>query len=130
MRIGEFAVKSGVSADTLRYYDTLGLLSPARVNRQRFYTEGDLRKAMAIQKLKGLNFHLEEIRRILELDEALETAMAQEIRDMDQATGGLALLQEKYVAILERERELREVKGQLEYLIVKVEEFLKGADIQ
>jgi len=49
MYIGEFAEKVGVSLDTLRYYDKIGLLSPKRKGRDRWYQEEDLKKFKEIQ---------------------------------------------------------------------------------
>jgi hypothetical protein len=46
MSIGEFARRSGLSANALRLYDELGLLPPARVDASsgyRFYAPGSAR---------------------------------------------------------------------------------------
>lgn len=37
LKIGDFAKRSGVSVKTLRYYDELGLLKPARVDERSGY---------------------------------------------------------------------------------------------
>lgn len=126
MRIGEFAQKSGVPVDTLRYYEKLGLLSPAKTHQRRHYTEEDLRKVQAIIKLKRLNFRLEEIRHILELDRVLDQTLAQGERNLKLAQEEYELLQAKYAEILYRERELLEIKGQLEQILEKLERFLEG----
>ena len=54
MYIGEFAEKMGVSLDTLRFYDRIGLLSPERKGNARWYQEEDLKKFKEIQLIKSL----------------------------------------------------------------------------
>lgn len=62
MLISEFAEKAGIGIDTLRYYDNIGLLVPARKNGNRCYTEEDLKKAKEIDYLKSLRFTLMRFR--------------------------------------------------------------------
>ncbi len=66
--IGEFAALAAVTTRTLRYYDRIGLLSPAQVSEagQRLYTEAELVKLQQILALKLLGFSLAEIRACLE----------------------------------------------------------------
>jgi len=39
MKIGEFALCTGLSKDTIRYYEKINLLHPALKNNQREYNE-------------------------------------------------------------------------------------------
>jgi MerR family transcriptional regulator, thiopeptide resistance regulator len=61
--IGEFAARAAVTTRTLRYYDRIGLLSPAQVSEggQRLYTDAELVKLQQILALKLLGFSLAEI---------------------------------------------------------------------
>jgi len=53
----------GISKDTLRYYDRIGIVSPSRENnRYRRYTKDDLIDLMNIQILQYAEFSLDEIR--------------------------------------------------------------------
>jgi hypothetical protein len=55
--IGEFARIGNVSRKTLRYYDEIGLLHPARVdeaNRYRYYSDDQVEVILTISELKGL----------------------------------------------------------------------------
>ncbi len=53
----------GISKDTLRYYDRIGIVSPAREeNRYRSYSEDDLIDLMNIQIMQYADFSLDEIR--------------------------------------------------------------------
>jgi MerR family transcriptional regulator, thiopeptide resistance regulator len=62
-RTGQFAEKASVSLRTLRYYDQVGLLSPAEYTEAgyRLYTDEDLLRLQHILALKFLGFSLEEI---------------------------------------------------------------------
>lgn len=65
--IAEVARMSGVTARTLRHYDEIGLLSPARIgtNGHRYYEERQLLQRQQILVLRTLGLGLPEIRRIL-----------------------------------------------------------------
>jgi len=75
-RIGDVTRLTGLSADTLRYYEKIKLLQP--VNRTasgiRVYDERDLSRLQFIQRAKAMNFSLEEIARLLEMREDPQNA--------------------------------------------------------
>lgn len=53
----------GISKDTLRYYDRIGIVSPSREeNRYRRYSKDDLIDLMNIQIMQYADFSLDEIR--------------------------------------------------------------------
>ena len=53
----------GVSKDTLRYYDRIGVVSPSRKdNRYRRYSRDDLIDLMNIQIMRYADFSLDEIK--------------------------------------------------------------------
>lgn len=67
-RIGEFSRIGSVTIDTLRHYDTLDLLKPAKVDPStgyRYYSAKQLQSLNRIIALKEVGFSLEEIARIL-----------------------------------------------------------------
>lgn len=67
-RIGEFSRIGCVTIDTLRHYDALGLLKPAKVDPftgYRYYSAKQLQSLNRIIALKEVGFSLEEIARIL-----------------------------------------------------------------
>lgn len=84
--IGDVARLTGLSADTLRYYERCGLL-PA-VNRTRSgirrYTERDLSRLRFIQRAQGMNFKLAEIGDLLQMREDPTRARA-EVRQIASA---------------------------------------------
>ncbi|MEE1813766.1 MerR family transcriptional regulator [Streptomyces sp. SP18ES09] len=65
--ISEVARMSGVTARTLRHYDEIGLLSPARIgaNGHRYYEERQLLQLQQILVLRALGVALPEVDRIL-----------------------------------------------------------------
>ncbi len=66
--IGEAAQQCGMSVDTLRYYEKIGLLRVDRsVSGQRVYTEKHLSTLNFIKRAKSMNFSLDEIARLLEM---------------------------------------------------------------
>lgn len=61
--IGEFALATGLSAHTLRFYEKEGLLSTKRGRGgQRYYLEADLRWVEFIMRLKETGMPLKEIK--------------------------------------------------------------------
>ena len=68
MQIKEFAEYTGVSVRTLHYYDEIGLLTPAFVDRStgyRFYDEKSLFRMQEILFYRELDFSLKSIRELL-----------------------------------------------------------------
>jgi DNA-binding transcriptional MerR regulator len=66
-RTGEFALKSGVTVRTLRYYDSEGLLKPFCYSQSghRFYNEMDFYRLEQIQTLKFIGLSLRDIKEII-----------------------------------------------------------------
>lgn len=68
MNIKEFAAKVGCNPDTLRFYEKMGMLVPARTTgNYRQYTVADLTTYRIIHSLKRAGLPLDEIQRILKL---------------------------------------------------------------
>ncbi|WP_405775491.1 MerR family DNA-binding transcriptional regulator [Streptomyces sp. NBC_00859] len=67
MRISEVARRAGVTTKTVRYYETLGLISPARLaNGYRDYSEHDARLVCEARELNRLGIPVERTRPFLE----------------------------------------------------------------
>jgi len=74
-KIGDFSKLSQVGSKTLRYYDDIGLLKPAQVDRftgYRYYTVDQLPRLNRIMALKELGFSLDQIAKLLEEDVSAE----------------------------------------------------------
>jgi DNA-binding transcriptional MerR regulator len=79
LRIGEVAALTGASERALRYYEEIGLLSPAGHSKggSRRYTEAEVarvRRIRELQELMGLN--LDEIRAVIANEDRLEALRA------------------------------------------------------
>ncbi|MFE9854688.1 redoxin domain-containing protein [Streptomyces sp. NPDC005780] len=67
MRISEIARRAGVTAKTVRYYESLGLIAPARLaNGYRDYSEHDARLVREARELNRLGIPVERTRPFLE----------------------------------------------------------------
>jgi len=75
-RIGDVTEKLGLSADTLRYYEKIGLVP--KVSRSgagiRFYNDRDLSRLKFIQRAQQMDFTLAEIGELLKMRESPQSA--------------------------------------------------------
>ncbi len=68
MKIGDAADRAGLPTKTVRYYEEIGLLKPARrANGFRDYGENDVHDLRFIARARRLGFSVEECRHLLEL---------------------------------------------------------------
>jgi MerR family transcriptional regulator, copper efflux regulator len=69
MNIGEAASASGVSAKTIRYYETARLITPAdrTDGGYRVYTQADVVMLRFIKRARDLGFSIDRIRRLVDL---------------------------------------------------------------
>lgn len=68
MLIGEFSKITGISADTLRYYEKEGLIKPIRnESDRRNYSESDVKWAEFIIRLKDTGMPIREIKHYAKL---------------------------------------------------------------
>ena len=65
--IQKLAQLAGVSTRTLRYYDEVGILKPARINSSgyRMYGEKEINQLQQILFYRALDVRIDEIKRIL-----------------------------------------------------------------
>ena len=75
MNIGEAADITGLPAKTIRYYEDIGLIRPARAaNGYRDYDDKDVHRLAFIQRSRSLGFTIDECRSLLSLYEDKERA--------------------------------------------------------
>ncbi len=74
MLIGELGSRTGVSTKTIRYYESLGLLEPARRSPSgyRQYDDDDVERLRFVREAQGTGLSLAEIASVLELKGAGE----------------------------------------------------------
>lgn len=76
MNIKEIEQRSGLPRSGVRFYESEGLLSPARSpNGYRDYSEGDLDTLLKIKRLRALGLSLAEIKDIQRGDLPLADAL-------------------------------------------------------
>lgn len=71
MKISALASASNVSAKTIRYYEEVGLIEPARRNESgyRQYQEGDIATLIFIRRCRELNIAIDDIRQLLDVQQ-------------------------------------------------------------
>jgi MerR family transcriptional regulator, copper efflux regulator len=68
MNIGDAAERSGLPAKTIRYYEDIRLVKPARgENGYRDYSNEDVHRLRFLQRARSLGFSVEECRQLLSL---------------------------------------------------------------
>jgi len=84
-KIGAVTALLGISADTLRYYEQIGLLPPVHRSASgiRLYQPKDISRLRFIQRAKTMNFSLNEISRLLTMREDPQHARL-EVRQLTQ----------------------------------------------
>lgn len=114
MRIGELCVKTGLSKETVRYYERQGLLEnipqPNRSNNYKVYSAVDLQRLNMIKHAKMLGFTLAEIAEVL----------AVWVDDNFTAEQKQASLRRKLQQLEEKEAALIELRARLKNAINKV----------
>ncbi|MFB7159110.1 MerR family transcriptional regulator [Lysinibacillus sp. NPDC056232] len=110
IKISEFATCTGLSKDTIRYYEKMGLLHPEINNKHREYNEDHIEIISTILKLKQCGFSLQEIKILFEwsqnTDENDELTEA-EIQNLQKMK---ILFQNKYKQMIQREKEIKQIK--------------------
>lgn len=107
--IGETCEKTGLSADTLRYYERIGLLRKIERNSsgQRRYTDSDLAQLGFIQRSQSMDFSLAEIADLLALRNS-QGDVKSEVR---------AVTEQKLAAIDEKIATLQKLRSELADLV-------------
>ena len=69
IRIGQLAARSGVSRDTIRFYERAGLLPKPRrtATRHRIYDQKSAQQIRFIRRAQDLGLTLDDIRQLIEL---------------------------------------------------------------
>ncbi|MCA5014229.1 MULTISPECIES: MerR family transcriptional regulator [unclassified Enterococcus] len=68
MKISELSKLTGIKKETIRYYESIGLLTPDRnTNGYRKYTEQELKDLSFILKLKRLSIPLNEVKMLMDI---------------------------------------------------------------
>jgi len=111
MNIGEVAGKSGVPAKTIRYYEDVGLIPPARRTESgyRDYDDRDLATLRFVQRSRSLGFSVKDVGALLALwhDNARASAevkalAADHVSEIDRKLAELKSMRRTLVDLMER----------------------------
>ncbi len=125
MKISEFAICTGISKDTIRYYEKINLLQPEIKNNHRKYNEHHIEIISIILKLKQSGFLLQEIKLLFEW--TVNTNQHNKLTkvEIDNLLQLKRLFQNKYEQIVQKEKEIVQIKQVLERATSKLEQLLE-----
>lgn len=108
-RIGEVTRRLGISADTLRYYERIGLLPKVarKAGGVRVYNDQELSRLRFVRRAQAMDFTLAEIKQLL----ALRTAPGR------ARTPVRRLTEQKLAAVEARLKELKTLRDELRLLV-------------
>ena len=108
MNVGLAAEKSGLPAKTIRYYEDIGLIRPARAgNGYRDYSADDIHRLTFLKRARGLGFSIEDCRQLMAL-----------YRDRSRASHDVREIALSHVsAIEEKIGELQSMRNTLQKLV-------------
>jgi len=108
-KIGDVQTLLGISADTLRYYEKIGLLPPVQrtASGMRRYLPRDISNLRFIQRAKTMNFSLDEIAQLLMMRQDPQNVRS-EVRELTRT---------KLAEIESHLRELGTLKNELTLLV-------------
>lgn len=113
MLIHELVNNTGISAKTIRYYESIGLIpQPERgVNNYRQYTKADVERLRFIASLRGLGVSISEIGAILAarttgvpLDEQTVTKLGHRLSRIDQQIENLLAFRVTVIQLCRNEK--------------------------
>lgn len=107
MNIGVASARSGLPEKTIRYYEEIGLLAPARRgNGYRDYTTRDVHVLNFLHRARSLGFSIEDCRSLLSL-----------YNDRERASADVKRLTERRLTEIDGKiRELQSIKRTLSHL--------------
>ena len=108
MNISQVSKAAGLPTKTIRYYEDIGLISPARGdNGYRSFAETDLHKLAFIGRARSLGFSIEDCRSLLKL-----------YNDRDRASADVKTIAMAHLVEIDRKRaELKEMRDTLAHLV-------------
>ena len=97
LKIGEVTELTGLSATTLRHYDSHGLITSSARSPGgfRLYSQDDLRRILLVRRMKPLGFTLDQMREFLDAAEIIQNPDGIPDADRKQAEATLANIREE-----------------------------------
>ena len=110
--IGELATEFEVTTRTIRFYESKGLIAPARRGVARSYSRRDRARLKLILRGKNLGFSLEAIAEYLKLYDADPAQMAQTQMLLSGVESAIEDLQTKRADLDRTLKELKDIRAQ------------------
>lgn len=133
LTVGQAAAALGVTARTLKYYEELNLVVPARSGgRYRMYTEADLATFGRILRMRSLGFSIaaitEMLKRPMRRVESGKSRMNEEDLQVvrDALHSQLATLRERTAQVRRELREAEKLETQITHDLQYIEQRLSG----
>ncbi len=111
MNIGEVAAETGITSKSIRYYESIGLITaPQRTNGgYRQYSDKDVQTLHFVRRARGLGFSVGEVEELLSL-----------YRDRHRASADVRAIAIKRIADLDKKvAELDGMRATLTHLVEK-----------
>ena len=117
LKIGEFARLAGTNLRTLRYYEEIGLLEPARRSKGgfRYYRTTDVNRLRMVQTLQELGLHLDRIGELMDTRD-------QELTHREHLDRVREALVEQDRLLMERTRSIEEQREKIRQALEKLGE--------
>lgn len=110
-KIGQLAKATGLTVDTIRFYEEQGLLCPTRRSAAgyRQFSQQDLEKLQFIQRTKAVGFTLKEISELLALKLHPDDHTCMEVKEVTE---------QKIHQVSKKIDELEKIRGSLQQLAI------------
>ncbi|HEY4191086.1 MAG TPA: Cu(I)-responsive transcriptional regulator [Mesorhizobium sp.] len=108
MNVGDAARRAGLPAKTIRYYEEIGLIQPARAgNGYRSYSGQDIHRLAFLKRARTLGFSIDDCRQLMAL-----------YQDRSRASADVRQIAAAHVATIEEKlRELQAMRATLQELV-------------
>lgn len=118
MQVGATAARSGLTIDTIRFYEKQGLVAkpPRSAGGFRLYSAEDVDRLRFVSRAQALGFSLEEIRELLLLRESSSEACSH-VHDL--LTEKIATVHQKLQELRRMERQLKSAKARCDAALAK-----------
>jgi len=130
LKIKDVVELTGTAADTLRYYEKIGLLQIERKNGVRSFSEENLKQIYMILQLKEAGFLLKEIVFLYTLDDAIQSPMCLSLKDEQVLTDVKDLVFTKLNLTREKIIRMQESVTILEKMHSKLVDALKSGKME
>ena len=106
--ISELAKEFDLTTRTIRYYETIGLVAPARKGNTRIYHKRDRVRLRLTIRGKGIGFSLTDIKEILDMYDGTDTNNTRQLERI------LIVIDQKRAELDKQVRDIRVIRAELD----------------